>query len=171
MADEPNNITKLLTATIGPIQDIETALSQLLVDRAIDTAIGTQLDVIGRIVGQPRDGHDDDLYRRIVRARIASNRSAGVVEDILRVTDLVIYDDAAEFTLTREGTASYTVRVDGVAVTSDMADILIELIRDATSAGVRGIAIAGTTAPGTRFKFDGATGTGFDEGAFVDARD
>lgn len=165
-----NTLTLLLRSFLGPVQDVEDALSQLLVDRAVDTAIGTQLDVIGKIVGEARDGRTDDLYRLLVRARIAANRSTGITEHVIRVADLVVYDDAAEFVVTTEGPAAYTIRVDDVVITNDIADILIGLLRDATSAGVRAISKTGTTAQATRFAFDGA-GPGLDDGAFIDARD
>lgn len=36
-------------------EDVQDAIRQLMQDRSIDTAVGKQLDIIGDIVGQPRD--------------------------------------------------------------------------------------------------------------------
>lgn len=42
-------------------EDLQGVFRQLLQDRSIDTAVGKQLDIIGEIVGQPRELIDSDL--------------------------------------------------------------------------------------------------------------
>lgn len=48
------NLIGLIDALIEGQGDLELVLDQLLTERAIETAVGTQLDIIGEIVGQPR---------------------------------------------------------------------------------------------------------------------
>lgn len=43
------------------VEELQEALRQLMQDRSIDTAKGVQLDIIGDIVGQPRELVDSDL--------------------------------------------------------------------------------------------------------------
>lgn len=53
-----NKFLKLLTL---PTMEIQEVLRQLMQERSLDTAIGAQLDIIGDIVGQPRELIDADL--------------------------------------------------------------------------------------------------------------
>lgn len=78
--------TALLSAFLKQAQDLEDALWQLFTQRGLDTAIGAQLDVIGRIVGEPRySSPDDEEYRMRIKARIRVNLSSGTPEDIYAV--------------------------------------------------------------------------------------
>lgn len=139
MADAPNNVKKLVTALITPFATLEAALLALLTQRGVDTAIGAQLDVLGKIVGQARNGLDDDDYRRYVRARISANRSQGVAEDLIKVAVLVLGNLAATIAVGTEGIATTYVNVTGITVTDGIANILLEFLQDAVSAGVRPI--------------------------------
>src|SRR5262249_42034837 len=53
--DKPN-IAALLSALVAPAQDVEDAFQDLLTKRGIETGEGVQLDVVGKIVGQKRNG-------------------------------------------------------------------------------------------------------------------
>lgn len=76
----------LLGAFVNRTQGIEDALWQLRTERFIVTAVGVQLDVIGKIVGQPRgNSADDAAYRLRLLARMRANGSSGTVEDIYAV--------------------------------------------------------------------------------------
>jgi hypothetical protein len=157
-----NNIEKLLAVIVSPAQDIEDALQQLKAERFVDTAVGSQLDIIGRIVGQPREGLVDDDYRRYIRARIAANSSSGITEDILTVAFLVVYDEVADLTLTQEGIATARLEVENLEVTADLGAILFKFVQLAASAGVRIVVQWGESAPASMFRFD--SGPGFDNG-------
>ena len=50
-----DNLIAFIDALIAGQGDLEVVLDQLLTQRSLDTAIGQQLDIIGEIVGQPRD--------------------------------------------------------------------------------------------------------------------
>src|SRR5262245_2616348 len=63
-----SNTQKALRALLAPAASLEHALQQLLTERNVNTAIGAQLDLIGKIVGRPRAGvADDEIYRRYIR--------------------------------------------------------------------------------------------------------
>lgn len=162
-----NNIEKLLACVIAPDQDIENALQQLKAYRFVDTAEGAQLDIIGRIVGQEREGLGDDDYRRYIRARIAANNSDGTTEDLITVGFLVVYSENATFTVTQEGPATARFRVGGLAVTADLATILFKFIGAAKSAGVRIVLEWSSSAPGDTFTLD--AGPGLDVGHLADS--
>ena len=67
-------------------QDLKASDLQLLNERYLDTAIGIQLDGIGKIVGLKRsNGLSDDSYRLLIRAKIIKNKTAMTVDDTLRL--------------------------------------------------------------------------------------
>lgn len=78
-----------ITAFVQQFQDIEDVIGQLLTDRQIDTATGENLNILGRIVGQPREGRTDANYRLWIKARIQINRSSGRSEEIYNVLRLI----------------------------------------------------------------------------------
>lgn len=48
----------------------------------VDTAIGAQLDLIGKIVGLPRNGFNDDQYRILLNLRIITNNTGVTMKEI-----------------------------------------------------------------------------------------
>lgn len=153
-------IEAILRAVIAPLQRAENAFQELFDERGVDTAIGAQLDAIGFVVGQPRNGYDDDEYRRQVRARIATNKSRGTFADLIGVIGLVIDDAAATIRGRRSGTAAVRFNIEDVATSDAVADILIGFLREAKAAGVRLTLITGSTPPAGWFTW-GAAGLGF----------
>jgi hypothetical protein len=86
----------LLTSYLKEVQQIENALIQLLNERLPDTATSTAvLDILGRIVGQPRSGRDNDTYRLWIKARIAVNRGSGTIPELNNILQLVLPSDQA----------------------------------------------------------------------------
>ncbi len=165
---EGNNTEKLLACLVSPFQSLENVLQQLLIERSVDTAVGTQLDVIGKIVGQARNGLDDDTYRRYVRARVSTNKSTGVVADLITVTELVVYDDDAYYKVENQGTATIKVTVEDIAITQDLADTLLAFLKDTVSAGIRLVLQYGVSAPSELFQLDVL---GWDQGKLAGAMD
>ncbi len=133
-----NNAEKFVACLIGPMQDIEDAFQQLLTERFVDNAIGVQLTAIGKLVGRAREGiTDDDVFRRHVRAQIATNNSDGLVEDILTIADLIVYDDDATYTIDQSGPAAFAFTITGIAPDAATLTMLIAFLRRAVAAGVR----------------------------------
>ena len=58
--------------------------------RDIDTAQGETLDKIGSNVGQLRGATNDDIYRILIKSRIARNLSGGEINTIIRVLALTL---------------------------------------------------------------------------------
>ncbi len=151
-----------LRALIHPLQAIEDVAWQLYTERFIDTAIGAQLDLIGRIVGQPRLGYLDDDYRRLCRARIIVNRSNGNIPDLLTVVTAVVNDPAAVIIVEPQYPGCIVFRINNVAVTAAVADLVIALLRKAASGGVRVIFESTEHTEATTFSFfEDPTGVGF----------
>ncbi len=131
------NIAAVLNVSGVQYQELEDVFFAVLTERSIDTAIGAQLDVIGSIVDQPRDGATDDEYRRRIRARIATLNSEGTTEDLLKIAPLVIDDVAATFVVEFQPPASVAFKVENSVPTVDTVSALFGFLKDAVSGGVR----------------------------------
>lgn len=73
--DSSENLKKLLTESLRPLITVEQDFEDLKNNRWIETAVGDQLDGLGNIVGELRQGRDDETYRRALRFRVFVNVS------------------------------------------------------------------------------------------------
>ena len=84
------NIEALLDSLGGQqIQDLEDILFDINSRLDIDNSEGVQLDNIGTIVGQSRNGQDDTTYRLFLKAKAGVNVSEGDVERVLSVWKII----------------------------------------------------------------------------------
>ena len=158
-------IAALLSSFVSPAQDLESALWQLLTQRFAATAIGSNLDAIGKLVGQPRNGLADVDYRTYVYARISANRSSGLAEDLLRVAKLIINNAAAVITLSYGGAGTVIMRVTGVTQTDAQGAALAAFVQAAIAAGIRVLVIYSLVIAAQTFRYD--VGPGYDVGHFA----
>ena len=93
-------IQALLCAFLDPVGDAEADVYDLLTEALdISVAVGDQLDLIGEIVGEVRNGRTDADYRKGLRTKIRINRSHGRIEDLIEVAilwELITADNAVE---------------------------------------------------------------------------
>lgn len=142
LAQQLKGKTKLelfMGAFASRYQGPEDALWQLYTERWLDTAVGVQLDVLGRIIGQPRGNSTDDAaYRLRLRARQRANRSSGTVEQILSVfTALGI--PVADLWSEPNFPAGFTLHVQDYPTDSATAALYAEFLHDAKLGAVRAL--------------------------------
>jgi hypothetical protein len=77
------NLKNLIAAFAESTQDYEDLVYPLFSLLDIDTMIGDQLDGIGSIVNEPRQGRSDAEYREAIRVRISLNVSSGEPETVI----------------------------------------------------------------------------------------
>lgn len=137
--DDPQTaVQKLVAALLSECAPLEAAQQQLLRDCTVDNATGKTLTVIGEFVGRPRNGvSDDEAYRRLVRAQIAANDSDGLIEQLIAIASLVIYDPAARYVVNNIGAATVELKVEGLVVSDALAEVTAQILRRAVDAGVR----------------------------------
>lgn len=171
-----SNLYSLAVDVCAPqFQAVEDACQQLLTITNIDDSVGTQLDILGNIVGQPRNSLIDATYRLYLRARIKASLSSGTRKDIYAVffalfglsTVMEITTDVASLELTITTILTHAQGLVGGG-----------FLRDSKGAGIRSIFRWQETDDAHAFCFDGGTGLGFDDhsspgagGAFVGASD
>lgn len=117
------------------VQLIEDALWDLATLRTIELGVGVQLDGIGDIVGQDRNGLPDDDYRPLLRARVRANRSEGTAPDVIAVASAALDDPGVgEIRFDPKFPASFILSITNPIGFDER--ILNDLIRDATMGGV-----------------------------------
>lgn len=149
--------------------NVESARDQALEDSLWDmhegmwlnTATGAQLDMLGAIVGEARQGRDDTTYRLWVKARARANRSSGTPNDALAVLSLVLESTATiEYIDESPRDAVYRIYVAGTSVDLVQVRKLLELTKPA------GVQLDLVYSPPDAFRFD--IGPGLDVGHFSD---
>lgn len=131
------------------VQLLEDEIYDVIIKRMIDRATGEQLDVIGRIVGELREGRDDVLYKRFVFARILINKSTGTAKDVLGV--LAATSDSTSLIFTEYFPAS--MAFECLEAMDFDPVMLLGMLRDAKAAGVLLSLVVPTALVGTRFLF------------------
>lgn len=75
----------LLDSYIQQVQLLENAAFDVLNSRTVESASDAQLDLLGKLVGQPRNGMEDKDYRLCINARIAINVGSGTADQLLNL--------------------------------------------------------------------------------------
>lgn len=156
------NFLSLLAAPIAQVQDLETAFQELKTLRSLPNASGGQLDVLGAILTQPRNGQTDDLYRRYLAARILLNRSSGTIEQILEIFGLITY--AASMQLKEFQPAAIELHLYGVAITPAQAALYLQILNQARAAAVGARLHWTEWSPVDTFTLDGTPAQSLDAG-------
>ncbi|WP_438347290.1 hypothetical protein ACP8HI_16495 [Paenibacillus sp. FA6] len=87
----PNsNIGKLIGILYAQMEELNTSLEKVREWRDIDKAQGTTLDRIGQNVIQPRGAATDEVYRVLLKSKIARNLSKTDINTIIRVLALAL---------------------------------------------------------------------------------
>lgn len=128
--------SQLVRGVGAQFQQLEDAVWQLYTLRGIDTAAGWVLDVLGKIVGERRQGSLDDDYRIRIRARIRTNLSDGTTEDVLAVMRLLLGPIVASLTVQEFFPAGFVLRVVGAVLTPTQVQIFSSFLRQARGAAI-----------------------------------
>lgn len=93
-AGQPNSLGSLIDIFGEKLQEIETVAFQVLAARTLKTATKKSLEDLGKLVGQPRPltgtaSTNDDSYRALIYAKIASNTSQSTRTDIISILKIL----------------------------------------------------------------------------------
>jgi hypothetical protein len=117
------------------LQAVEDEFWLMLAD-SVDVAAGAQLDVWGRLAGQPRDGRTDIVYRAWIKARFTILRGGGSGDAIVGAFQQLAPE--CTVTLLEEFPAAIRVILTGVPPAAPLAD-LAGILQAAKAGGVRAI--------------------------------
>lgn len=121
------DVEKLLFINDPQLQEIQNTAMDLLRKYWLDTAEGTQLDVLGKYVFVERLDKTDDLYRRAISAQIGINVSTGTREAIINAIKALY--NASQVTLTYIYPAKIGISENGdnIAFTQDFKNTIEQI--------------------------------------------
>jgi hypothetical protein len=79
----PINLKKVITTFIEPLQELENLILQLRKLNSIDDSVGENLNRIGGLIGQDRQGLNDIDFRQAIYIKILLNHSFGQPEILI----------------------------------------------------------------------------------------
>lgn len=132
-AESHPNIAGLLASYLDQCQELENVIWDVIVARLPDYAEGAQLDALGRLVGQRRNGLGDAAYRAHIKARVRINQSFGQARDVIEMLRLVT---ASAFHLAEAGTAAFSIWFDEPTENTSIGREIPSLVKQARAAGV-----------------------------------
>lgn len=154
-------IVGLVRALAGPAQMLEDIGFDVMLTDSVDVAPGVVLDRWGRLVGEPRRGASDDVYRPFVQARITANNALGSPDDFIDLWQTVTGAEQVRFIALDP--AAFMLRV---LPDSPLSDELRERIRNfINSIRPAGIGLVMIEALPGALTYD--NGPGYDAGAYA----
>lgn len=104
--DKPKFIA-WLSSNLEKIDNVYTAIKSIDLEFDLDNAMGTQLDILGKLIGrqrelnfQPLNGHnpilDDETYRLVLKSKIALNKWDGTIPTAYEIWDNMFNDIGLE---------------------------------------------------------------------------
>jgi len=151
------NIQAIATAFLQEVQTLENAIQFVIVQRLIQNATGIQIDGIGSIVGQPRNGLDDATYKFVIQARIRAINSKGRPEDIIQVGALAT-QSAVVF---NDNTSVLSWELTTLQISESSVPLLGQLLFIARALDTRGVNIYSNWSNSLNFLPSSVYGTGY----------
>jgi hypothetical protein len=141
----------ILESYTTEVSELEVAIWSVIVERMLPYAVGVQLDTLGSLVGQARNGRTDDEYRIRVRVRIQINRSFGTAPQLIAILQAIV---AGGFHVTDTPPASFRIELDDSPDAGLWAEVF-GVVRDARAAGVGSSILVPTDSDSIVFDDDG----------------
>lgn len=157
------------SAYTDEIQLLENAIWDLYTAYLLDYAGTAQLDTIGKIVGERRNGLSNAAYRIRIRVRILINNSFGRAPQIKTIIKRIT---GARFVQSKFGTASFRISFLEPLESVDLELQIPQIVEEASALGVGFMISYPASANGARYGFSGdptlnAHGYGFSGDATV----
>lgn len=95
-----NNIGKLMEILSDQLQGLKLTNEKIKVWRDIDQAEGKGLDMLGDNINQPRAGATDEVFRVLLKSKLARSLSTGDINSIIRVISIALDLDPKEIFIT-----------------------------------------------------------------------
>lgn len=127
---DSSNLNKLLEVLSTPFDDLVAVFASLKNILNLELAEGSQLDLIGQIIEEKRNGRSDSDYLKGIKFKTFKNTSKGFVDDVVKTLTLIT--SATKVIYSDNPPASYTIYTNGI----DLNDDIKFLIDKITAAGI-----------------------------------
>ena len=138
-----SNIAKVTGIISSEVVELKELYNTVELYDDVDKATGKSLDLIGRNILQYRGGVTDEIYRALIKTKIARDRSDGTYNNILQVLSMALNIDKSTLIMEEVADAPYPcIRMTGIPADtlSSMGmttDQLIDIIDGMISAGIK----------------------------------
>lgn len=139
----------LLASYLAEVQQLEDAVWSVYIGTMLPAAVGHALDMLGGLLGEPRQGRTDDAYKTWITARVRMLHSNGTPPDLLALARAVL-PAAVSVVLHEYYPGAITVDLIG-PIDSLTASSLGTMYKRAKAAGVRIETLSSTRPPGEVF--------------------
>lgn len=139
------------------VQELESAIWDLMLARCLPNASGKILDDLGQIVDEGRNGLSDGDYKLAIAQRVRILRSNGTIPDILGILFAEL-GDTFDLEIALDVQAWFRVKLNE-PVTQEQAERAANLIRQAKAAGIGSQVEYFLTAEAGIFRFSSLSGT------------
>jgi hypothetical protein len=119
------NFNKVLQVAASTFDELDTVFADLKIILNITNATGAQLDLIGDIIVEKREGRNDDDYRAAIILKIFKNTSRGFVEDVVEI--LTVITNATKVVYSDNPPAAYTIYTNGTTLPSNLHSVMDKL--------------------------------------------
>lgn len=118
------------------VQVLEDRIAERHLSLSLAGASGADLDILGTLVGERRDGLSDGAYRRFIAARLLANKSQGTSDELIKILQLCTGSELlAIYTLS--GLAEFHLYfLSATALPAELVDRVSRLLVAVKPAGV-----------------------------------
>lgn len=134
---DDEQIDGLIASYLDRAQELEDAAHPMLVQRSIQNAEGVQLDGIGGLVGEPRGGRSDELYRVFLTLRILTNRSRATADDLIEIVATRTGQDPSTWDVDLDEYFPRTIYIRAKHFDEQYPEVVAGFLRQARGAGFR----------------------------------
>jgi hypothetical protein len=170
--DPESNLGKLLNIMTEQLSALNDTQDRIRAWRDIDQAQGTTLDKTGTVVNQPRGVATDEVYRILIKSKIARNLSTGDINTIIQVLSTALNTSPSDIQIKEMWNDPYAPEPAAISVIKIPISIVNQvgisptqfarIVQKTVAAGVRvgAIELSGTFqfASGNTVESDGNSG-------------
>lgn len=141
-----SNIGKIISIVAIELDVLKNTFNKIEEWRSIDNAKGTTLDLIGENVVQPRGKSTDEIFRVLIKSKIARNFSTGDIDNIIQVLSIALDADPTEIKVQEhyeDAIPDYAaISLESIPIArlnqvGMSADQFVQLVKKVVAAGVR----------------------------------
>ncbi|MCE5168961.1 hypothetical protein LQV63_06520 [Paenibacillus profundus] len=99
IAKEGSRFAILVDVWLQQINEIGATVQRMSAWKSIEQAEGATLDMIGGNLGQPRGQATDEVYRLLLRSKLARMNASGNLDSVIEVLALALNAEPGEFRL------------------------------------------------------------------------
>jgi uncharacterized phage protein gp47/JayE len=133
-----SNFGYLVDALVSELDEVTTTLRHIARSHNVDTAVGRDLDKLGRLVGVTRQtAETDDHFRVRIKAYGYINVSSATTNDLIHLTGILLRTDVTNVTVTSDLAANPgTFQCEGSLSDTPLTATEVEnILNDAVPAG------------------------------------